>query len=506
MPGTPARTASFNEKIDEPKLEGGNNLEETLTYGHDEIVDGPRTVADEQMTKAIMRKVDWRLLPTCAILYLFSFLDRTAIGNAKVAGMSTALRLTDTEYALCLSLFFIPYGALEVPSNLMLKRYGAKVWLPIITLFWGLTMTFTGLIQNFEGLLSMRLVLGAFEAGLFPGVSVLLSFLYPRAFIQFRIGIFFSAATIAGAFGGLLAYGLARVQVGDYAGWRWIFIVEGLLTVAAAVLGYFTLISSMDDAKFLTQEERDYMRDRLLYDGQNIPMNDNFKGKFVKAGFLDWKTWLSLIAYVGSLAPLYCIALTLPTILRVSLRYDALHSQLMTVPVYTVAAIVVLIFAWFSDKYQNRTFFLCLGCGLSAIGWGIGYATTDPKVRFAGCFISAAGSYAGFPSVVALLSQNVGGKVKRSTCIAIQVGVGGLSGIISSNIFPARHGPYFYEAYRINIGLNCAAIVGSLVNFALLYRANQKKQRMIDSGEAAKIPRAEIADMGDESPYFRYKY
>lgn len=170
-----------------------------------------------------------------------------------------------------------------------MKRYGAKIWLPIIVLLWGLTMTFTGLVHNFAGLLGMRMVLGLFEAGLFPGVTALLSFLYPRAFIQVRIGIFFSAATIAGAFGGLLAYGLARVHVGSYLGWRWIFIVEGILTVAVAALGYFTLISNLETAKFLTDEERHYMSERLRFDGQNVPMNDNYKHKFVLAGLGDWK-------------------------------------------------------------------------------------------------------------------------------------------------------------------------------------------------------------------------
>lgn len=218
------------------------------------------------------------------------------------------------------------------------------------------------------------------------------------------------------------------------------------------------------------------------------------------------QTWLSLIAYVGSLAPLYCIALTLPTILKTSLGYDPVRAQIMTVPVYVVAAILVLIFAYFSDKLQNRTLFLCLGCGMSAIGWGIGLASNDPHVRYAACFISAAGSYAGFPSVVALLSQNVGGKTKRATCIALQVGIGGLAGIISSNIFPTKEAPRFFNAYKACIIMNCVAIGGALFNAAMLWRANKAKQAKIDSGEAAALSRAQIADMGDKSPFFKYRF
>jgi hypothetical protein len=159
---------------------------------------------------------------------------------------------------------------------------------------------------------------------------VLLSFLYPRTFIQLRIGIFFSAATVAGAFGGLLAYGLTSVRTGGYNGWRvssisvsralvygdspyilpfsqWLFIVEGILTVAVGILGWFMLVSNFNDAKFLTPHEKQYMQDRIQYDGIAIPMNNSFQWKFVWDGLLDWKTWLALFAYIGSLTPLYSI-------------------------------------------------------------------------------------------------------------------------------------------------------------------------------------------------------
>lgn len=218
------------------------------------------------------------------------------------------------------------------------------------------------------------------------------------------------------------------------------------------------------------------------------------------------QTWLSLISYIGTLCPLYSVALTLPTILKTSLGYDAIKSQLMTVPIYCTAAVLTLIFAYLSDKFQNRTFFLCLGTAISAIGWGVGLGTSSANVRYGACFIAAAGSYAGFPSVVAVLSQNLGGKTKRATALAIQIGIGGMAGIISSNIFLPKDAPHFDTAYKINAALNCVAFAGSILNFSMLYLANKRKQAKIDSGEAARIPRGQLAEMGDASPFFRYKY
>ncbi|CAO1638965.1 unnamed protein product [Sympodiomycopsis kandeliae] len=472
----------------------------------DRIPEGPRTVANDSETKRIMRKLDFRLLPVFATLYLFSFIDRGAIGNARVAGMNQDLNLTYSEYTMALCFFFVTYGLFEVPSNLLMKKFGAKVWLPIITVLWGLIMTFTGLITNFQGLLAMRILLGFFETGLFCGVTTLLSFIYPRAFIQVRFGIFYVAATVAGAFSGLLAYGLARVHVGSYEGWRWIFIVEGLCTVVLGIGAYFVLISSLEEANFLTAKEKQYMEDRLRYDGSDIPMNDEYQHKFVIAALTDWKTWIALLACIAGVCPLGSVAITLPYILKASLGYSAIDSQLMTVPIYACAAVFTLIFAYLSDRYQRRTLFFCLGVTISAIGWAMSIGSHSAHVRYAACFIMATGSYAGFPSIFIILSQNVGGKTKRSTALAVQIGIGGLTGIISSQLFPPKDAPRFLTGYWVNFASNIMALAAATLNFALLYLANKKKQAEIDSGQAAMYSRQELADMGDACPYFRYRY
>ncbi|KDN41956.1 MFS general substrate transporter [Tilletiaria anomala UBC 951] len=497
--------------------------------------DGPSTIEDAAETRRIMRKLDWRILPVCSLLYLFSFLDRSSIGNAKVAGMNKTLHLTSSEYNLAVSIFFVLYCFLEVPSNIALKRLGAKTWLPIIVFGWGVVMTLHGIVQSATGLTVARLFLGAAEAGLFPGVSLLLSYLYPRSHIQLRLGIFFANATIAGAFGGLLAYGLSFVRSSNLEGWRFIFIVEGIATCVAAGIGWFLLFNGYDDAHFLTASEKAYMGDRINYDGTEVAMNQSFQWKFVLQGLKDVKTWLSLITYIGVYAPVYSIALTLPSILSTSLGYSSVRSQLLTVPVYGCAAVVVVMWSFAADRLRSRTFFLLMGTMLSAIGWGIGLASSNPRVGFAGVFLSAAGSYGAFPSVVALVSQNVGGQTKRGVALGILgtysramagltkqslgltgaaylmetlrslVGVGGLCGVIAPNIFLASESPRYPTAYKINIGLNALGFLGALLNAAYLIWANKRKQRAIDSGAAARLGRQELADLGDESPYFRYR-
>lgn len=163
---------------------------------------------------------DIRIVPWVGLLYLLSFLDRSNIGNANLFGLSKDLGLSSTQYAACLACFFVFYVLCEVPSNMVMKAWRPSMWIPIIMIAWGVVMTGMGFVQNFGGLLAARILLGVTEAGLFPGVAFFLTQWYRRFEISFRVALFFSAATVAGAFGGLLAR-LINLMDGaaGYEGW-----------------------------------------------------------------------------------------------------------------------------------------------------------------------------------------------------------------------------------------------------------------------------------------------
>jgi MFS family permease len=167
-----------------------------------------------------------------------------------------------------------------------------------------------GIVQSYEGLLVARIFLGVTEAGLFPGVAYYITMWYARHEAQFRQALFFSAASVAGAFSGLLAYGIAHMDgVGNLAGWRWIFILEGILTVIVAIAAYFTLYDFPETASFLTEEERAFVVYRLKYQdfkdereegAVRVAQDDSFQWKFVKAAFLDWQIWTNVWVYWGT--------------------------------------------------------------------------------------------------------------------------------------------------------------------------------------------------------------
>ncbi|KAF4448420.1 major facilitator superfamily, partial [Fusarium albosuccineum] len=148
-------------------------------------------IYDEDETKAILSRVDWRLLPMLTLLYVLSFLDRSNIGNAKVAGMNDDLSLAGPQYNIALTVFFFPYALLEIPSNMVLKMIKPSLWIGAMMLSWGTVMTLMGIVQSFSGLAGARAALGAAEAGFFPASTYLLTIWYKRLELQSRMAVFY---------------------------------------------------------------------------------------------------------------------------------------------------------------------------------------------------------------------------------------------------------------------------------------------------------------------------
>jgi len=191
-----------------------------LEIGHDEI--------DHAAEKRLLRKVDRHVVPMVMIAYLLCFLDRVNIGNARLFDLEKDLNLHGSQYQIAVAVLFIPYVLIEVPSNLILKKFTPSKWLSAITVAWGIVSTLQGLIQSYAGLIVCRLLLGLLEGGLLPGLTVYLTLFYTKKELALRIGYLFVSSALAGACGGLLSYGIGFMSgMRGMSGWRWVFIIEG---------------------------------------------------------------------------------------------------------------------------------------------------------------------------------------------------------------------------------------------------------------------------------------
>ena len=267
----------------------------------DDDVDFYTNYAPEQRKRTI-RKVDLRLTPMLATLYLISHLDRSNIGNTRIEGIEDDLGMDGVQWNIVLSLFFIPYILLEVPSNMLLKRFARpSAYMGILVTSWGIILTLHGVVQNFGGLLAVRILLGVFEAGFFPGAVYLCTFWYMPQDLASRVSWFYCASSLSGAFSGLLAAAIAKMDgVGGYEGWRWIFIIEGIATVLLGAVTFFLLVDTPRLAKWLNPDEVRFLELQAFIKQGGRFQDEGKENRLIwtdlKACLLNWRMWL--IAYI----------------------------------------------------------------------------------------------------------------------------------------------------------------------------------------------------------------
>ncbi|KAG2040562.1 MFS general substrate transporter [Suillus americanus] len=465
-------------------------------------------VLTPEQEKKLWRKIDLRIVPILSLMYLLAFIDRSNIGNAKLEGLVTQLDLTGNRFNIALIMFIIPYCLLECPANLVLKVFRPSRWLPGINFAWGVVMTLMAFVKTYPQLVGVRICLGIAEAGLFPGVVYYLTLWYPRHMLQYRIGLFFGAATVGGAFSGLLAFGIS--YMGGMEGleaWSWIFMLEGLATIVVAIIAFFVLVDFPDTAKFLTPEERAFVVWRKKYDNSSVGEEERFASRHVWAAFRDWQVWLHIPIYVSIVGPLYGITLFLPTIIK-SFGYSTPVSQLLTVPPYVAATLTLLVFAYYSDKLKIRSPFILSGLTMCLVGFSINISTAPIGVKYFGTFLIVMGSYAAYPGAISWLGNNLSGQYKRGVGMPLQMCIGNFSGAVAAVIYRSQDSPRFIlghalELMFVGIGFIFLPIVAFIYKRINAQR-DAAERLATERGEKIQYSDQELRELGDRAPDFRY--
>ncbi|KAJ7772744.1 major facilitator superfamily domain-containing protein [Mycena maculata] len=480
-------------------------LNEKASYEED-VAPSKELALDVEITEIarakVLRKLDVHLLPFVSLLYLLSFLDRANIGNAKIAekGMAKDADLTGFRYNTIAAVFFIPYALAEVPSNIVLKLVRPSLWIPSIMLAWGLVMTLMCLCNTYHELIIARIFLGLAEAGLFPGITFYLSVWYRRRDVAFRVAIFFSAATVAGAFGGLLGFAIEKMEgVGGLHGWQWIFCLEGIATVLVAFASYFYMYDYPETASFLTDTERAQIVHMLKDDAQDLATH--YDRKFVWQAMRDYQTYVQIGIYIGVLIPVYAIALFTPTIVQ-ELGFTAAQAQLLTIPPFACGCIATIAVGYFSDKYNLRGPFIIGSSLVALVGYIVLYTQKAPGAGYAGAVLAAVGVYPTIAVDLAWAGSIAGGDTRRGVVIAMVIGLGNLGGICSSFIYITP--PYFHIGHGTIMGWLSLTIILSCFAMWDYDRINKKRDAYCASESIDASRRAEFRDMGSESPLFRY--
>lgn len=368
-------------------------------------------------------------------------------------------------------------------------------------------MTSMGFVKNWSGLMAARWFLGLAEAGLFPGISFYLSCWYRRSELGVRTSIFFSSAAISGSFGGLLAAAIEKMDgIGNLAGWAWIFILEGLLTVIFGVASFWAVYDFPDGPKtrFLKPEEKQRAILRLKQDKQASASYEAFQMLYVWQALKDWKTWLGMIIYSGATMPLYAFSMFLPTIIMdLGWNTGVVKSQLYSVPPYVLAALFTVVVGYLADRMNRRGIFNILSSLLAAVGFAMQLGTKSPAARYTATFLGALGIYPCIPNTISWVSNNTEGVYKRGVVLGFVIGWGNLNGIVSSNIYFSS--PNYVEGHSIVLAYLCLFLcVGSALMMVLLKLENKKRLEGKRDVWVEGKTEAEIHALGDERPDFLY--
>ncbi|KAF5589691.1 major facilitator superfamily transporter [Fusarium pseudocircinatum] len=369
----------------------------------------------------------------------------------------------------------------ELPSNLVLKKVSPRIWLPTLTVVWGIITMCLGFVSNFASFAAVRALLGVAEGGLLPGMVLYLSSIYTRGELALRIGIFYTAASLSGAFGGLLARGLAAIGPrGGLEGWRWILIIEGLMTVAAGSIVFFTLPNNLTTARYFTPEEREWAVKRLEQDrGTTMAseLDEKFSWGEVRRGVLNVQVWLTSTAYFAILSGLYSFGLFLPTIVNdLHIASSANQAQLWSVIPYAVATPVTVLVAFISDRTKVRGLIILVVLPIAIVGYAVIANVQAANTRFAMTCLMALGMYASVPCILVWNSNNSAGHYKRATTSALQLAVANCGGFVASFVYPSKDGPLYHRGHRVILGLLCYAWVAVLLNVVWCAKTNRDKK------------------------------
>ncbi|PYH45334.1 putative MFS transporter [Aspergillus saccharolyticus JOP 1030-1] len=463
------------------------------------------SLADGKEARHLIWKIDIHIIPFVVLLYLFSFLDRVNIGNARLYGMEEDLGLVGNQYQVAVSILFVTYCLFEVPSNLVIKKLRPSRYIASISIIWGILATLTGITQSYGGLLACRVLLGVVEAGLFPGLMTYLTLFYSKREIALRTGYLFSSAAAAGAFGGLLAYGIGFMDgVAGLRGWRWIMIIEGMPTVVLGVLTWFFLADEPDTAYYLNEDEKAMIvRLRRRHVGQT-PSAQKFHWADVKEGALDWRIYAFCIAQFGVDTMLYGYSTFLPTIIKGMGEWSTAEVQALTIPCYALGAIVYLIVAWLSDRTQRRAIFVCIFAVISVVGYGILISDSSSGVHYFGALFIALGLYVTVGLPLAWLPTTLPRYGKRTFATGLQLTFGNISGVMSPFLYKTEEAPRYVRGNAVTLALvGFAGVVYGLMWWYYHYK-NKRRQQGLEDDRVAGMTDEAIEELGDRSPRFVY--
>jgi D-galactonate transporter len=376
---------------------------------------------------AVYRKVTWRLLPFLMLCYVVAYLDRVNVGFAKLQ-MLTDLKFSETVYGFGAGVFFLGYFLFEVPSNVILHRVGARIWIARIMITWAIISGAFMFVSSPTSFYIMRFLLGMAEAGFFPGIILYLTYWYPADRRARMVATFMAAIPVSGVIGGPLSGWVMESFAGrnGWTGWQWMFLIEAVPAIVMGIAVLLYLDNGIRSAKWLSEDEKRLLEQRIVEDG---------KGKVdhasIGAIFADRRLWLMALIYFCCVMGQYGLTFWMPTLVKSAGVSGVLNIGMFTAIPYSAAVVAMLLFGRSADKYRERRWHLVVPMLLGAVGL-VGSALAGGSTGIAVAFLAlaAAGVLTSSPLFWSLPTAFLSGTSAAAGIAAIN-SVGNLAGFAS---------------------------------------------------------------------------
>lgn len=399
--------------------------------------------------RSTIKRVNVRLLPFLFLLYFLNFLDRSNVAIAALQ-MNRDLHFSAAAYGLGAGIFFIGYSLFEVPSNLMLVKFGARRWIARIMISWGVIACAMMFVRTPMHFYTLRFLLGVAEAGFLPGIVFYLSEWYPAAERARAIAKFMIAIPLSAAIGNPISGYLLKLDgVANIAGWQWVFLLEGLPSVVIGFLVLRVLHDNYEDAKWLSAEQRSWLRARMKEDGVARPHH----GLPPLRALMHPAIILASIAFFFALNAAYSYTFWAPTVVRDGLHASNTATALITGAIGFFAAIVVLLVGTSADRTRDPGIHAVAVCVLAAVGYAGAALLHDPVARVLAFALVPAGIYSLFAPFWCLPTAILGGS-GAAAGVAFINSVGNLGGLA---------GPYIVGVLKDLTGGTNGAFLGLAV-------------------------------------------
>jgi ACS family tartrate transporter-like MFS transporter len=382
-------------------------------------------LADNSIGTTALRKVAWRLIPFLGVLYFFAFLDRVNVGFAALT-MNADLGISAAAFGIGSGIFFIGYILCEVPSNVMLERFGARVWIARIMISWGVLSAAMVLVEGPRSFYAVRFLLGIAEAGFFPGIIFYLTCWFPSQHRARIIALFMIALPLSSVIGAPISTSLLGIEAAGLKGWQWMFLLEAIPTIILGIAVFAVLPDRPSDARWLSDSEKRWLQSELAR--EHVGATHDHASSLREALMLP-RVWRNGLVYFCILVGLYGFGFWLPQIIASLGTLTNAQVGLVTMIPYSAACIALVLWGRHSDATEERSLHVAWPMLLAATALTVSGWTSAPLVAFAALCLAAVGIYSGLPSFWALASRGLQGAAAAGA-IALINSLGNFGGFL----------------------------------------------------------------------------